>query len=159
MPLSKNATINTMILPIKPKKMKTKMFMSKYETQVYAILRLVAGFLFLWHGSQKLFGFPPAGHEIPAYIVFIAGPIEFFGGLLVMTGLWTRWAAFICCGEMAYAYWSFHGLHAILPFVNFGEMAMIYCFLFLFISAKGSGIFSVDHLLEKRRQKQNLQNP
>jgi len=137
--------------------MKTTMFISKYETQIYAILRIVAGFLFLWHGSQKLFGYPPAGHEIPLFIVLIAGPIEFFGGLLVMTGLWTRWAAFICSGEMAYAYWSVHGTHALLPFVNFGELALIYCFLFLFISARGSGIFSVDHFLAMRRQKQSPQ--
>ena len=137
--------------------MKTTMFISKYETQIYAILRVVAGFLFLWHGSQKLFGYPPAGHEIPLFIVLIAGPIEFFGGLLVMTGLWTRWAAFICSGEMAYAYWSVHGIHALLPFVNFGELALIYCFLFLFISARGSGIFSVDHFLAMSRQKQSPQ--
>jgi Predicted membrane protein len=144
-------------MQLKPNKMKTTMFISKYETQIYAILRIVAGFLFLWHGSQKLFDFPPAGHEIPSYIMFIAGPIEFFGGLLVMTGLWTRWAAFICSGEMAYAYWTVHGIHALLPLVNFGELAVIYCFLFLFISARGSGIFSIDNILEKRRQKQNSQ--
>jgi putative oxidoreductase len=131
------------------------MFISKYETQVYAILRLVAGFLFLWHGSQKLFDYPPTGYEIPPYIVFIAGPIEFFGGLLVMTGLWTRWAAFICSGEMAFAYWTAHGTHALLPFLNAGELALIYCFLFLFISTRGSGVFSIDHFLEKRRQKQS----
>jgi len=139
--------------------MKTTMFISKYETQIYAILRIVAGFLFLWHGSQKLFDFPPAGHEMPFYLVFIAGPIEFFGGLLIMTGLWTRCAAFICSGEMAYAYWTVHGTHALLPFLNGGEMALIYCFLFLFISASGSGVFSVDHFLEKKRQKQSLQHP
>jgi len=131
------------------------MFFSKYEKQVYAILRIIAGFLFLWHGSQKLFGFPAAGHEIPSYIVFIAGPIEFFGGLLIMTGLWTRWAAFICSGAMAYAYWTVHGIHALLPLVNFGETAVIYCFLFLFISTTGSGVYSVDHFLEKRKQKRN----
>ncbi len=130
--------------------MKTTMFISKYETQIYAILRIVAGFLFLWHGSQKLFGFPPAGHEIPSYIMFIAGPIEFFGGLLVMIGLWTRWVAFICSGEMAYAYWTVHGTHILLPFLNGGELAIIYCFLFLFISARGSGEFSIDHLMEKK---------
>jgi putative oxidoreductase len=139
--------------------MSTKMFLSKYETQVYAILRIVAGFLFLWHGSQKLFDFPPSGHEMPFYLVFIAGPIEFFGGLLVMTGLWTRWVAFICCGEMAYAYWAVHGTHTLLPLLNGGEWALLYCFLFLFIAARGSGVFSVDHLLEKRRQKQSLQHP
>jgi len=132
--------------------MNTKIFISKYELQIYSILRIVAGFLFLWHGSQKLFDFPPAGQAIPPYIVFIAGPIEFFGGFFVMIGLWSRWAAFICSGEMAFAYWKAHAIHALLPFLNGGELAMIYCFLFLFISARGSGVFSIDHLLEKRRK-------
>jgi putative oxidoreductase len=130
--------------------MKTKLFLSRYESEVYSALRLIAGFLFLWHGSQKLFDFPHAAHVIPLYIVLIAGPIEFFGGLMVMVGFWTRWAAFICSGEMAYAYWTAHGSHALLPLLNGGELAMIYCFLFLFISAHGSGKFSVDHLLEKK---------
>jgi putative oxidoreductase len=130
--------------------MSTKIFISKYEMQVYSILRIVAGFLLLWHGSQKLFSFPPAGHEIPKYIVFVAGPIEFFGGLLVMIGLWTRCAAFIISGEMAYAYWFVHGTHALLPIINGGEMSMIYCFLFLFISTRGPGVFSIDHILKKK---------
>jgi putative oxidoreductase len=133
--------------------MNSTMFISKYETQIYAIFRLIAGFLFLWHGSQKLFGFPPAGHEMPSYIMLIAGPIEFFGGLLIMIGLWTHWVAFICSGEMAFAYWSVHGTHAVLPVMNGGELAIIYCFLFLFIASKGSGEFSLNHFLEKRRQK------
>lgn len=129
--------------------MKTRNFISKYEVQIYSILRIVAGFLFLWHGSQKLFSFPPAGHEMPHYIVYIAGPIEFFGGLFVMIGFWTRCAAFICCGEMAYAYWFIHATHAVLPMVNGGEMSVLYCFLFLFISARGSGVFSIDSALKK----------
>ena len=126
------------------------MILSKYETQIYAILRIIAGFLFLWHGSQKLFSFPPAGVDMPLFIVIAAGPIEFIGGLLIMLGLWTRWAAFITSGQMAVAYWMAHGTHALLPVVNQGEMAMLYCFLFLFISAKGSGVFSIDHVREKR---------
>jgi putative oxidoreductase len=133
--------------------MNAKIFISKYELQIYSILRLVAGFLFLWHGSQKLFAFPPAGHVIPPYIVFIAGPIEFIGGLLVMIGLWSRWVAFVCSGEMAYAYWTVHSTHAVLPLVNSGELAIIYCFLFLFISTRGSGLFSIDNFMEKRRKK------
>jgi putative oxidoreductase len=131
--------------------MSTKMFLSKYEVQIYSILRIVAGFLFLWHGSQKLFGFPPTTHAAPSYIKFIAGPIELIGGFLVMIGLWTRWAAFLCSGTIAYAYWTVFGTHALLPVVNGGELAVIYCFLFLFISAKGSGLFCVDNLLEKRK--------
>ena len=132
--------------------MNSTMFISKYETQIYAIFRIIAGFLFLWHGSQKLFGFPPAGHEIPNHIVLIAGPIEFIGGLLIMIGLCTHWVAFICSGEMAFAYWSTHGTHALLPIMNGGELAIIYCFLFLFISSRGSGEYSLDHILEKRKK-------
>jgi putative oxidoreductase len=131
--------------------MNTGNFLNKYEPYIYTVLRIVAGFLFLCHGSQKLFDIPPAGHPIPQYIFWIAGPVEFFGGLFVMTGFLTRWTAFICCGEMAYAYWFSHGTHAILPMLNHGELAMLYCFLFLFIFAKGSGVFSVDNLLEKRK--------
>jgi putative oxidoreductase len=132
--------------------MKTKTFLSTYEPQLYAILRIVTGFLFLWHGSQKLFGFPSAGFVIPLNAqVLIGGTVEFFGGLLVMIGLWTPLAAFISSGEMAFAYWSAHGLHAVLPLMNKGEMAMLYCFLFLFIAARGSGVFSIDYLLGKRR--------
>jgi len=130
------------------------MFMSKYETQIYAILRIVAGFLFLWHGSQKLFDIPSAGNEIPLYIVWIAGPIELIGGFLIMIGLWTRWVAFIACGEMAYAYWTVHATNAVLPIVNHGETAILYCFIFLFISARGSGIFSIDNYIEKKKPKQ-----
>ena len=68
-----------------------------------------------------------------------------------MVGLYTRCVALICSGEMAVAYWKAHGLHAILPMMNGGEMAMIYCFLFLFISARGSGVFSVDSLTGRIR--------
>jgi putative oxidoreductase len=128
------------------------MFLTKYETQIYTILRVAAGFLFLWHGSQKLFGYPSAIAGIPVHIVIIGGSVEFFGGLFVMVGLFTRWAAFIASGEMAFAYWSSHGTTAILPFVNHGELAMLYCFLFLFIAAKGSGNFSIDQILKKTKQ-------
>ncbi len=127
------------------------MFLSKYENQIYAILRIVAGFLFFWHGSQKLFGFP-SGHETPLYIIAIAGTIEFMGGILVMIGLFTRWAAFISSGEMAYAYWSIHGTMAALPIMNHGELALLYCFLFLYISTKGSGVFGIDYYREEKKR-------
>ena len=131
--------------------MKIKDFLTRYEMQVFGILRIVTGFLFLWHGSQKLFAFPPAGHPFPSYVILIAGPIEFFGGLLVMIGLWARWAAFFCSGEMAYAYWMVHSKNALLPLLNGGELAIIYCFLFLFIIFKGSGAFSIDSFFQNRR--------
>ena len=121
------------------------MFMKPYELQTYALMRIVAGFLFLWHGCQKLFGFPgtlPAG--LPAFVIYVGGSIELIGGALIMIGLFTRWAAFICSGEMAAAYWMVHGTKALLPIVNGGELAVLYCFVFLFISTHGGGLWSVD---------------
>jgi putative oxidoreductase len=127
------------------------MFMRFFEKYAYALMRIVAGFLFLWHGSQKLFNLPAAGFDFPAWLKFSAGPIEFFCGLLIMIGLGTRWAAFIASGEMAVAYWYGHGTNALLPLINKGEMAALYCFIFLFISAAGPGIWSIDGLLGNRK--------
>jgi putative oxidoreductase len=126
-------------------------FMSKYNSYCYALMRIVAGFLFLWHGSQKLFGFPsgmPTG--VPAFITYVAGPIELVGGILVMIGLFTHWAAFITSGQMAVAYWMVHGPKALLPIQNQGELAVLYCFVFLFIASQGGGIWSVDALRNRR---------
>ena len=122
-----------------------KAIMSKYSEQCYALMRIVTGFLFLWHGSQKLLGFPPgmpAG--VPAFIIYGAGSIELIGGILIMIGLCTSLAAFIASGQMAFAYWIGHGTKALLPLVNQGELAVLYCFVFLFIAAKGGGIWSID---------------
>jgi len=120
-------------------------FMTPYTAQTYAALRGVVGFSFLLHGSQKLFSFPlPAMEGIPAFILYSAGPIELIGGALVMVGLFTRWAAFVCSGTMAVAYWMAHGLNAPFPIQNGGELAVLYSFTFLFIAAYGSGIWSVD---------------
>jgi putative oxidoreductase len=122
------------------------MFMSVFSNQTYALLRIVAGLLFLSHGAQKLLGFPaPAPEGLPAFITYGAGLIELGGGALVMIGLFTPWAAFLCSGLMAAAYWMAHGTQHLFPLVNQGELAALYCFVFLFISAKGSGIWSVDH--------------
>jgi putative oxidoreductase len=120
-------------------------FLRPYEPQAYAALRVVAGFLFLWHGMEKLFGFPggvPAG--APPFVLYLAGPIELGGGLLVMVGLFTRWAAFLASGLMAAAYWMAHGMQALLPIDNRGELAVLYCFVFLFIAARGAGLWSLD---------------
>ena len=120
-------------------------FMERFQPNVYAMLRIATGFLFLWHGMQKLFGFPAEAYAgTPAFVTYIGGPIELLGGALVMIGLCTRWAAFICSGMMASAYWMVHGTQHLLPLLNEGEMAALYCFVFLFISARGSGIWSVD---------------
>ena len=120
-------------------------FLQPYAPQTYALLRIVTGLLFLWHGPHKLLGFPaPAPEGIPAFVTYVASPIELVGGVLVMIGLMTRWAAFVCSGLMAAAYWMAHGTKALFPLVNQGEMAILYCFVFLFIAAQGPGIWSVD---------------
>ena len=119
-------------------------FMRRFDSETYALMRIVTGFLFLWHGSQKLFSFPQAAPDAPAFILYVAGPIEFIGGLLVAVGLFTRWAAFFCSGLMAFAYWMAHGPRHILPLLNEGELAALYCFVFLFISAHGAGKWSMD---------------
>jgi putative oxidoreductase len=120
--------------------------MNAFAPQAYALMRMVAGFLFLWHGTQKLFGFPTVmPMEAPAFIIYVAGPIELVGGLLIMIGLFTVWAAFLSSGLMAAAYWMAHGMKALFPLENGGELAALYCFVFLFISAQGSGIWSVDN--------------
>lgn len=128
-------------------------FMSKFNSPCYAMMRIVAGFLFLWHGSQKLFGFPSGiPGEAPAFIIYIAGPIELFCGLLIMIGLFTRGSAFLASGLMAAAYWIGHGTTALLPIQNQGELAALYCFVFLFISSQGGGIWSVDAYLGKKNR-------
>ncbi len=120
------------------------MFMKEYGEQTYALLRIIAGFLFFFHGTQKLFGFPPPVPEAPAFVIYGAGIIELVGGILVMIGFYTRWAAFVCSGLMAVAYWMAHGFQALLPIANQGELAALYCFVFLCISARGAGMWAVD---------------
>ena len=121
------------------------MFMSRFKDQTYALMRIVSGLLFLFHGMQKLLDFPLVAREgTPAFVTYGAGSIELIGGILVMIGLFTSWAAFLCSGLMAAAYWMAHGTQALFPIVNHGELAVLYCFVFLAISARGSGIWSVD---------------
>lgn len=129
-----------------------KPFMSTCNAHCYALMRIVAGFLFLWHGAQKLFGFPSAMPPgVPEYITYIAGPIELIGGILIMVGLFTSWSAFLASGLMAFAYWIGHGTKALLPILNNGELAALYCFVFLFISTQGGGIWSIDALINRRK--------
>ena len=120
-------------------------FALRFTAQSYAFMRIVTGFLFFWHGAQKLFSVPmPPPMQVPPFVIEIAGPIELIGGALVMVGLFAGPAAFLCSGLMACAYWMAHGTQALLPIQNMGELAALYCFVFLYISTKGSGIWSVD---------------
>lgn len=121
-------------------------FMKQYEAQTYALMRIISGFLFLWHGTQKLVGYPPASYDPPWHVTYIAGGIELVGGVLIMIGLFTAPAAFLASGLMAAAYWMAHASFDgnFLPILNRGELAIMWCFVFLYMSAKGSGIWSID---------------
>ena len=115
----------------------------------YAIFRMILGFLFLWHGTQKLFNIPL---EFPYELNTLsqaAGAIELIGGAMVLLGCVTRPVALICSGTMAVAYWMVHGLNNFFPMINGGELAALYCFGFLLIAANGPGIWSIDSYFSK----------
>lgn len=124
-------------------------FLGRFEPQFYAILRIVSGLLFTMFGSQKLFGIP--GNKPPMPLVSLmglAGLLELVLGLMILLGLLVGWAAFIASGEMAFAYFMGHfSLAAPLPILNQGTPPVLFCFLFLYIAARGSGIWSLDSLL------------
>jgi putative oxidoreductase len=125
-------------------------FMKSFQEQTYALMRIISGYVLIWHGTQKLFGFPGEDPPASGYMFWLAGPIEFLGGLLLIIGLFTRPAAFICSGFAAAAYWMAHGSFdalpgsALLPITNRGDLAVLMCFVYLYISARGAGIWSVD---------------
>ena len=123
-------------------------FLGRFEPQLYAILRIVAGLLFACHGAQKLFGWFGGTPASDALMKF-GGVIEFFGGLLIAIGLFTSWAAFLASGMMAFAYFKAHFPQGPVPIVNRGELAVVYCFLFLFMAARGAGTWSVAAALKK----------
>ena len=118
--------------------------LDRFGNETYAAMRIVTGLLFLWHGTSKLLGFPAPSPDAPAFVIYVAGGIELVGGVLVMIGLFTSPVAFLCSGLMAAAYWMAHGMNDLFPLNNGGELAALYCFVFLYISAKGPGIWSVD---------------
>jgi putative oxidoreductase len=125
-------------------------FMKTFQEQTYALMRIISGYVLIWHGTQKLFGFPGEDPPASGFMFWLAGPIEFLGGLLLIIGLFTRPAAFICSGFAAAAYWMAHGSFdalpgsALLPVLNRGDLAVLMCFTYLYISARGAGIWSVD---------------
>jgi putative oxidoreductase len=123
----------------------------KLQEVTQNLLRIMAGFLFAPHGAQKLFGV--LGKE-PVEIVSLsglAGVLEFFGGIALILGIFTRQVAFVLAGQMAAAYWMAHGMETFWPILNRGELAALYCFVFLFLFAHGGGEFSVDGWLRRRR--------
>ena len=119
--------------------------LGKFTSEIYALLRIVAGFMFLMHGTQKLFGWPGQGDTVELVsLMGLAGTIEFVGGLLIMIGLFASIAAFIASGQMAVAFFMAHAPQHWNPLINEGELAVLYCFLFLYIASQGAGIWSVD---------------
>jgi putative oxidoreductase len=139
--------------------------LSRWSPVVLSILRIVVGLLIMEHGTQKLFGFPPSGNPHgPIDLTSLMGVgaiIELIGGILLVLGLFTRAAAFILSGEMAVAYFMVHAsgkaiqhvpptaTEAFFPIINKGELAVAYCFIFLFIFMAGAGPWSIDAMWNK----------
>ena len=121
-------------------------WLARWQPQLLALLRIVAGLLFLEHGLQKFFGFPvpfPMPGPLPPMLL-AAGAIEIVAGVLITVGLFTRLAAFVASGEMAVAYFIGHYPKGFWPVVNQGEAAILFCFIFLYLAAAGAGAWSVD---------------
>jgi putative oxidoreductase len=120
-------------------------WLSRWQPQLLALLRVVVGLLFLEHGLSKFFGFPvPFPVQPLPPLLIAAGVIELVGGLLITIGLFTRLAAFIASGEMAVAYFMGHFPKSPWPLANMGEAAILFCFVFLYLAAAGPGAWSVD---------------
>jgi putative oxidoreductase len=124
-------------------------FLGAYSSYLYAVMRIVVGLLFACHGAQKLFGVlggvDGQGGSAPLFSLFgLAGIIELVGGLLIAVGLMTGYAAFVASGEMAGAYFMEHAPRSFWPIQNTGELAVLYCFVFLYIASTGAGVWSVD---------------
>jgi putative oxidoreductase len=123
--------------------------MSKFSPQLLSILRIMSALLFVEHGTSKLLGVPPSHMPGPLQIfsmVGFSGILELVGGVLLAIGLFTRITAFILSGEMAVAYFMVHAPQNFFPLVNKGELAVLYCFVFLYLAAAGGGPWSVDRL-------------
>lgn len=130
-------------------------FYATWAPRAHALLRIVTAYMFLLHGTSKFFGFPQAfPMQVPLFsLIGLAGVLEIVGGTLVLIGLCTRVAAFILSGEMAVAYFMGHAFSKgspIFPSTNGGELAVEWCFVFLFLAAAGAGAWSVDAARSKR---------
>ena len=131
--------------------------LSRFAEPFYAVTRIVVGFMYWLHGTTKWFDWPdgarPRGAVEMASLLGVSAVLETVLGTLIIIGLWTRWAAFIASGHMAAAYFMRQFPFAILPIYQppgiLGESAIFNCFFFLYVAAKGAGIWSVDHVREK----------
>ena len=126
----------------------TERFLGQFSEYAYALLRIVVGLMFLLHGTQKLIGVPASPRTMPLDgLMTAAGAIEIVAGLMIAIGLYAGFAAFIASGEMAVGYFMVHQPSGALPIQNGGELAVIYCFVFLYIATRGSGVLSVDSMM------------
>ncbi len=126
---------------------------SRWAPRLLSVLRLVAAFLLIAHGTQKLFGFPSAEPQPPVQLLSLmglAGVLETFGGLLLLLGLFTRPVAFVLAGEMAVAYFMVHAPRGFWPVLNYGEPPVLLCFIFLYLAAAGGGEWSLDRARMRR---------
>jgi putative oxidoreductase len=129
--------------------MKTSASVESLSPHLLSVLRIMSGLLFLEHGTSKLLGIPPSGMHWTFQIASLSGwsgILEFVGGILLVIGLFTRFTAFILSGEMAVAYFMVHAKMGFYPMDNHGEIAVLYCFVFLYLAVAGGGPWSLDHL-------------
>ncbi|HEX5340334.1 MAG TPA: DoxX family protein [Gammaproteobacteria bacterium] len=127
-------------------------FLDAWSPRLLSVLRIIVGFLFIAHGTSKLFHFPgDMGHVALFSLIGLAGVLEVAGGALVILGLFTRPAAFILSGEMAFAYFMAHAPGGFWPFLNHGEPAVYYCFTFLYFAAAGGGAWALDNFIGRKR--------
>ena len=125
-------------------------WLGRFSDLIYGAMRFMVGALFACHGAQKLFGVLGGQGPVSSPLLLAAGIIELVGGCLVAFGLQAGWAAFITSGTMAVAYFKAHAPGGFWPVVNKGELAVLYCFVFLYIAARGSGRYSLDALLKTK---------
>jgi len=127
-------------------------FCARVSPCLLSVLRIVVAVLFMQHGGQKLLGYPPGGHgTVPLdSLLGVAGVLELAGGALLLVGFLTRPAAFILSGQMAVAYFMAHAKGGFWPAQNGGELAVVYCFVFLYLAAAGAGAWSVDACCKKK---------
>jgi putative oxidoreductase len=126
---------------------------ARFAPYLQSVLRIVAALIFIPHGTQKLFYIPNAPHPpLPMFSqIWFAGVLECFGGTLMLLGLFSRPVAFLLAGEMAVAYFQEHFPHGPLPILNEGELAVLFCFIWLYFAAAGGGPWSLDAIVRRRR--------
>ena len=127
------------------------MDLAAWTPRALSVLRIVTGLLFLEHGTGKLLGFPPSDHAAPTLfsLIGVQGVLELVGGFLILIGLFTRPVAFILAGNMAVAYFMAHAPKSFFPTVNGGQLAILFCFVFLFLAFAGGGVWSADEQLAR----------